>query len=202
MCRHCEISKKLTLNPTMPAKNTPLSLLSDMGLSLKIFTLGIPLHDNVFSFTHNAVVLWLFRCVHPENQTKNLNFKIFVNQNKCRLHKTWTVEVIARTTLCSTSIVLVQRQTDLLLCTVNCFPQWALPQNMAVSDLAFYHTLCSQSGINLKGLSVTDHSKLHFFQTCRFLCLFRENNDSLRNGVLLGRETIICCWKLIIAGDN
>ena len=30
MCRHCEISIKLILNRTMPAKNTPLFLLSDM----------------------------------------------------------------------------------------------------------------------------------------------------------------------------
>ena len=39
----------------------------------------------------------------------------------------------------------LQRRTDLLLCTVNCFKQWAHPQNMAVGDLApdlaFYHTL-------------------------------------------------------------
>ena len=27
-------------------------------------------------------------------------------------------------------------------------------------------------------------------------------NDSLRNGIFLGRETILCCWELIIAGDN
>ena len=52
----CEISK-LTVNPTM-------------GRLLKIFALGIPLHANVFSFTHNAVVLSQFRCVHPENQMK------------------------------------------------------------------------------------------------------------------------------------
>ena len=29
-CRHCEISKKLTLNPTLSAKYTPLFLLSDI----------------------------------------------------------------------------------------------------------------------------------------------------------------------------
>ena len=36
-CRHCEISKKLTLNPTLSAKNTPLFLFPYMGNSLKIF---------------------------------------------------------------------------------------------------------------------------------------------------------------------
>ena len=35
----------------------------------------------------------------------------------------------------------VQHQTDLLHCTMNCFPQWAHLQNMAVGDLAFYYTL-------------------------------------------------------------
>ena len=35
----------------------------------------------------------------------------------------------------------LQRQTDLLLCTVNCFLQWDHLPNMAVGDLAFYYTL-------------------------------------------------------------
>ena len=35
----------------------------------------------------------------------------------------------------------LQSQTNLFLCTVNCFPQWAHPQNMAVGDLTFYYTL-------------------------------------------------------------
>ena len=41
-CRHWEISKKLTLNPTLLAKNTPLFLLSDMKRSLKILPEGCP----------------------------------------------------------------------------------------------------------------------------------------------------------------
>ena len=69
-CWHCEISKKLFLNPTKPAKNTPLFLFPHMRHSLKIFPWGMPIHAHVFSFTHNAVVLWLFRCVHPKNQTE------------------------------------------------------------------------------------------------------------------------------------
>ena len=47
------------------------------------------------------------------------------------------LEVIARTRYCT----ILQRQTDLLLCTLNCFPQWAHLQNMAVGDLVFYYTL-------------------------------------------------------------
>ena len=82
MCRHCEISKKPTLNPSYPVgKNTPPFLLSDMSHSLKIFTRGMPLHAHVFSFTHNAVVLSDFRCVHPKNQTK---FFWFYHFNKSK----------------------------------------------------------------------------------------------------------------------
>ena len=62
--------KKLTSNPTLTAKNTPLFLFPYMGHSLHIFAWGMPLHAHVFSFTHNAVVLSHFRCVHPENQMK------------------------------------------------------------------------------------------------------------------------------------
>ena len=69
-CRYCEISKKLTLNPTLSAKNTPLFPLSDMRRSCKIFAWGMPLCAHVFSFTHNAEVLLHFRCVHPESHTK------------------------------------------------------------------------------------------------------------------------------------
>ena len=42
-----------------------------MGHSLQIFAWGMPLQAHVFSFTHNAVVLSHFRCVHRKNQTKN-----------------------------------------------------------------------------------------------------------------------------------
>ena len=66
--------KKLTWNPTLPAKNAPLFLFPYMGYSLQIFAWGMPLHAHVFSFTHNAVVLSHFRCVHPENQTKFFQF--------------------------------------------------------------------------------------------------------------------------------
>ena len=89
MCQCCEISKKLTLNPTLSAKNTPLILLSDTRRSLQIFTWGMPLHAHVFSFTHNTVLLSDFRCVHLKNQKKFFDFNIFMNQNKRLLHKAW-----------------------------------------------------------------------------------------------------------------
>ena len=34
--------------------------------------------------------------------------------------------------------IALQRQIDLLLCTINCFLQWDRLQNVAVGDLAFY----------------------------------------------------------------
>ena len=109
----------------------------------------MPLHTHVFSFTNDAVVLSNFRCVHPKNQMKIFWFLHFMNQNKCHLHKTlrWSLEQ---------SIALqLQCQTDLLLCAINCFAQWARLQTMAVSDLAFYYTLY------LWSKQVTGKSKPH-----------------------------------------
>ena len=39
------------------------------------------------------------------------------------------------------SALQLHHQTDLLLCTINCFLRWARPQNMAVGDLDFYYSL-------------------------------------------------------------
>ena len=67
-----------------------------MGHSLQIFAWGMPLHAHVFSFTHNAVVLSLILDVFtpppftPKIRRKFLDFNIFMNQNKRRLHKTWS----------------------------------------------------------------------------------------------------------------
>ena len=66
--------KKLTLHPTLMAKNTPLFLFPYMGRSLQIFAWSMPLHAHVFSFTHNEVVLSHFRCGHPKNQMKMFRF--------------------------------------------------------------------------------------------------------------------------------
>ena len=49
-----------------------------------------------------------------------------------------------------------------------------------------------------------------FFPNPRFCCIFRENhtiitcvyNNFLRNSIFLERETILCCWELIITGNN
>ena len=87
-CWHSEISKKLVLNRTKPAKNTPLFLFPYMRHSFRILPWVMPLHAHVFSFTHNTVVFWLFGCVHPKNETQIFWFLHLWIKTKCRLHKT------------------------------------------------------------------------------------------------------------------
>ena len=138
-CWHCEISKKLTLNPTLTAKNTPLFLFPYMWRSLQIFAWGMPLHAHVFSFTHNAVVLSHFRCVHPKNQTKFFSILTFL-WIKTNIAYT-RLEVIAK----QHSALQVEFITGVkLICyfvLYYCFHHWAHPPNMAVGDLDFDYTL-------------------------------------------------------------
>ena len=80
----------------------------------------------------------------------------------------------------------LQRQTDLLLCTINCFLQWDHLPNMAVGDLASYYTLYlwfkwriqvinilhagySRKSCNLKLTSSRDYRKNHCTNT-RLVC--------------------------------
>ena len=86
--------QKADLNPTLPAKNTPLFLLSDMRRSLKISAWEMSLHAHVFSFTHKALVLWLFKCVHPKNQTKIFWFLHFYESKQMSLTQAlkWLLE--------------------------------------------------------------------------------------------------------------
>ena len=136
-CR--KISKKLTWNPTLTAKNTPFFLFQYMGLSLQIFAWGMSLHAHVFSFTHNAVVLSAFRCVHPENQMKNFSILTFL-WIKTNVAYT-SLEVIAT----QHSVLQVEFITGVkLICyfvIYYCFLHWSHLPNMAVGDLAFYYTL-------------------------------------------------------------
>ena len=61
----------------------------------------------------------------------------------------------------------------------------------------------------LKGLSVIDHSKLHFFPNLQiFWHIQRELHCTnlyicpLRNIIFLGRETILCYWELVTTGGD
>ena len=112
----------------------------------------------------------------------------------------------------STALQL-QRQTDLLLCTINCFLQWDHLPNMAVGDVAFYYTLylCA-SHLVIKGTISDRPFQTSLFsdpQIFFFFCIFRENltvitylyNNSLGNSIFLETETILCSWELI-AGNN
>ena len=139
-CRRCEISKKLTWNPTLTAKNTPLFLFPYMGHSLQIFAWGMPLHAHVFSFTNSAVVLSHFRCVHPENQLDEI-FSI-LTFSSIKINVAYTrLEVIAK----HRSALQVEFITGVkLICyfvLYYCFLHWDHLPNMAVGDLAFYCTL-------------------------------------------------------------
>ena len=138
-CRRCEISKKLTWNPTLTAKNTPLFLFPYMGHSLQIFAWGMPLHAHVFSFTHNAVVLSAFRCVHHRKSDEKFTILTFL---WIKINVAYTrLEVIAT----QHSALQVEFITSVkLICyfvLYYCFLHWSHLPNMAVGDLAFYYTL-------------------------------------------------------------
>ena len=83
-------------------------------------------------FSHILHVIDVFT---PKIRRKFFDFYILWNKTNVAYTR---LAVIARTKYYTLQL---QRQTDLLLCTVNCFPQWVHPQNMAVGDLAFYYTL-------------------------------------------------------------
>ena len=88
ICACTAISKKQILYRSMPGKKkNPLFFLPDMGLSLKISAIGIPLHAYVFSFTH---MQWFFHSSDVftlKIRRQYFDFRVLMNQNKCRLHK-------------------------------------------------------------------------------------------------------------------
>ena len=67
----------------------------------------------------------------------NENFSIFTFYESKQMSLTQDL----RWSLGRNIALQLQRQTDLLLCTINCFLQWDHLPNMAVGDLAFYYTL-------------------------------------------------------------
>ena len=139
-CRCWEISKKLTLSPTLTAKNTPLFLFHTWVTRFKYLPEGCPYMLMYLAFfTPNAVVLSHFRCVHPQNKTKYfliLTFLWIKTNVACT-----TLEVIAK----QYSALQVEFITGVkLICNFvlyYCFLHWAHLPNMAVGDLAFYYTL-------------------------------------------------------------
>ena len=67
----------------------------------------------------------------------NENFSIFTFYESKQMSLTQDL----RWSLGRSIALQLQRQIDLLLCTLNCFLQWDHLPNMAVGDLAFYYTL-------------------------------------------------------------
>ena len=135
---HCEISKNLTWNSTLTAKNTPLFLFPYMGHSLQIFAWGMPRHAHVFSFTHNAVVLRILDVFTPKIRRKFLILTFLWIKTSVAYTR---LEVIAK----QRSALQVEFITGVkLICyfvLYFCFLQWDHLPNMAVGDLAFYYTL-------------------------------------------------------------
>ena len=125
---------------TLPftAKNTPLFLFPYIGDSLQIFARGMLLHAHVFSFTHNAVVLSHFRCIHPKIRRKFFDFNIFMNQNKHHLTQDlkWSLNNIVHY-----KYSLSPASNWFVTLLYYCFLHWDHLPNMAVGDLAFHYTL-------------------------------------------------------------
>ena len=65
----------------------------------------------------------------------NENFSIFTFYESKQMSLTQDL----RWSLGRSIALQLQRQTNLLLCTINCFLQWDHLPNMAVGDLAFYY---------------------------------------------------------------
>ena len=80
----------------------------------------------------------------------------------------------------------LQRQTDLLHCTINCFLQWDHLPNMAVGDLAFYYTLYLWNAKEIEMGTTAESLELRF----RLYLTFTLQ-------VLLGcgnKKKMINCW--------
>ena len=96
-------STMLWLRHVVPALKFPKSWLRTLGYRQKIhhfffshkwgtrFKYLSKLCPYILMYSALHIMQWFsaFRCVHPENQTKIFRFSHFMNQNKCRLHKTW-----------------------------------------------------------------------------------------------------------------
>ena len=87
-CRHCEISKKQTLNPTLTAKIHHFFFSHRWGARFKYLPEGCPY---MLMYLALHIMQWFshsFDVFTPKIRRKFFNFNIFMNQNKRRLHKT------------------------------------------------------------------------------------------------------------------
>ena len=104
----------------------------------------------------------------------NENFSIFTFYESKQMSLTQDL----RWSLGRSIALQLQRQTDLLLCTINCFLQWDHLPNMAVGDLAFYYTLY------LWMVVVVLRSPIHANEPNEYNgMLYRTSNRVLNNGI-------------------
>ena len=104
------------------------------GTCLKYLPKGIP-YILMYSTLH--IMQWFSQILDvftPKIRRKFLDFHFYKwKQMSLSQNLKWSLEW--------RSALQLQRQTDLLLCTTNFFLRWAHPQNMAVGNLDFHHTL-------------------------------------------------------------
>ena len=87
-CRRCEISKKLTLNPTLK-KIHHFFFSHTWGARFKYLPEGCP-YMLMYSALH--IIQWFSHILDvftPKIRRKFFDFNIFMNHNKRGLHKTW-----------------------------------------------------------------------------------------------------------------
>ena len=137
-CRCCEISKKLTLNPILMAKCTPLFLSHMWGAHFKYLPEGCPY---MFMYSALHIMQWFSHILDvftPKIRQKFFDFNILWIKTNVAYTR---LEVIAK----QRSALQVEFITGVkLICyfvLYYCFLYWAYPPNMAVGNLDFYYTL-------------------------------------------------------------
>ena len=116
-----EISKKLTSNPRLSANIQHFFFSHKWGTRLKYLPKLCP-YILMYSALH--IMQWFSHILGVFTRKSNENVSIFTFYESKQMSLTHDLSSLGR------SIALqLQRQTDLLLCTINCFLQWDhLPQ--------------------------------------------------------------------------
>ena len=138
-CRRCEISKSWLGTLPLRQKIHHFFFSHTWGTRFKYLPKLCP-YILVYSAFH--IMQWFSHILDVFTPKIRGNFSIFTFYESRQISLTqdlnWSL---------GRSIALqLQRQTDLLLRTINYFLQWDILLNMAVGDLAFYYTLYLCSG--------------------------------------------------------
>ena len=133
----------------VPALKFPKSWLWTLGYRQKIHHFffshkwGTPfkylskLCPYILMYSALHIMQWFSHLLDVFTPKINENFSIFTFYESKQMSLTQDL----RWSLGWSIALQLQRQTDLLLCTINCFLQWDHLPNMAVGDLAFYYSV-------------------------------------------------------------